>query len=78
MTLLSGAATPGVKANVIILSRGLFISRHRSLGLRRTVEVVTELSSPSASTLFIPGPTILGSPRAIRFSLKLFDRPNRR
>ena len=62
----------------LIMSRGLFMNRHRSLGLHLEDEATAEPSIGSAPTFSIPGLTILGSPRTIRFSFKLFDRPNRR
>ena len=69
---------PRSSARYLIMSGVLFMNRHRSLGLYLDDLATAEPSRGSAPTFSILGLTILGSPRTIRFSFKLFDRPNRR
>ena len=77
-TRLRGAAETGVEATYRIISGVLFMNRPRSLGLYPDDLATVEPSRGPDPVLSILGLTILGSPHAIRFSLKLFDRPNRR
>jgi hypothetical protein len=60
------------------MSGGRFMNRHRSIGLAFEDDAIAERLGGSAANSSTPGLTILGSPRAIRVSFKLFDRPNRR
>jgi hypothetical protein len=54
-----------------------FMSRHGPPAAKPGDAATPDPTVRSAPIVSIPGRTILGTPRSIRISFKLFDRPNR-